>query len=332
MKKITLLALILITALSCQKSVRISASIRNPNSDSIVIHSKSFKIALRGSDGNFSGDFDPPRGFYQLFDGAAFSTLYLSEGFDLKITADGEQLHETLAFSGKGSKENAFLLVKQKEDDKLKERFRSAVPDSAQLEDILTKRLEQAQIRLASQNFDGYFPSLMLAEYERENQEISNQLALLKAKENNVAALMHTPAPDFNFENYNGGTSRLSSLKGTVVYVDIWATWCGPCRSEMPHLKKLENVFAGKAVQFVSISIDVPEHRAKWQRFVAANSLSGMQLLASNGWNTQWIKHFKVAGIPRFVIIGKDGLIANPDAPRPSSPDCASALHHLIMQ
>ncbi len=330
MKKITILVLIAITAASCQKGVRLSASVRNPNSDSLVIHNNDFKITLKGSEGNFAGNFDAPRGFYQLFDGAAFSTLYLSKGSDLKIMADGKRFAETLAFSGNGSKENTFLLIKKKEDQKLKDRFRSAVPDDSQLQDILKKRLEDAKIRLASQKYDRYFPSLMLAEYERENQEIIEQLALFKAKENSVAALKNTPAPDFNFENLNGGTSKLSSLRGSVVYVDIWATWCGPCKSEIPHLKKLEENFIGKPVQFVSISIDAPKDRAKWRKFAIANNLKGMQLLANDGWNSEWIKHFKIAGIPRFVIIGKDGQVADSNAPRPSSSESATTLNHLI--
>lgn len=332
MGKITILVLIAVAAASCQKGIRLSASVNNPNSDSLVLHNEDFKITLKAPGGNFEGSFDAPRGFYQLFDGAEFSTLYLDEGSDLKITADGKRLAETLAFSGRGSKENKFLLIKKKEDQKLKEHFRNAVPNDAELHDILKKRLEKAKTLLSSEEYDRYFPALMLAEYERENQEIIHQLALYKAKESSVASLKNTPAPDFNFENLNGGTSKLSALRGSVVYVDIWATWCGPCKSEIPHLKKLEEEFAGKPVQFVSISVDAPKDRAKWREFATANGLGGMQLLADDGWNSQWIKHFKIAGIPRFVIIGKDGQIADPDAPRPSSPESAVTLNHLIRQ
>ena len=330
MKKITILIVALFIALSCQKGVQLNTSIENSNSDSLVIHNKDFKITLHGSKGNFKGDFEAPTGFYQLFDGAEFSTLYLTKGFDLKITADGKRFAETLAFSGNGYKENAFLIRKKKMDQKLKENFRNALPSEAKLKDILKKRLEDAKIQLSSEEYEVHFPSLMLAEYERENEEIIAQLAEFKVKENNLAVLKNTTAPDFNFENLNGGTTKLSSLKGFFLYIDVWATWCGPCKTEIPHLKKLEEEFRGKPVQFISISIDEPKDRAKWQKISTTNNFKGIQLLANDGWNSQWIKHFKIVGIPRFIIIGKDGKVIDPDAPRPSSSESIATLNNLL--
>ena len=66
-----------------------------------------------------------------------------------------------------------------------------------------------------------------------------------------------SPSPKFsNYENFNGGTTSLDDFKGKVTYIDIWATWCLPCRGEIPALKELEKKFHGKDVAFVSISID----------------------------------------------------------------------------
>lgn len=330
MKKITVLIVLAISILSCQKKVHLSAIFQNPNSDSLVIHNKNFKITLKNSDGNFTEDFEAPRGFYQLFDGKEFSKIYLSEGFDLRIIGDGKRFQETLAFSGNGSDENNFLIRKKKMDQKLKKNFQTEIPDDNQLQDILKKRLKDAKIQLSSQKYEQMFPALMLAEYERENKEIITQLAVFKAKESDLTALKNTVVPDFNFENLNGGTTKLSSLKGSFLYIDVWATWCGPCKIEIPHLKKLEEDFRGKSVQFVSISIDELKNRSKWKKFATANSFKGMQLIANDGWNSQWIKHFKITGIPRFIIIGKDGKIIDPDAPRPSSSESIATLNNLI--
>ena len=137
---------------------------------------------------------------------------------------------------------------------------------------------------------------------------------------------MDSPAFE-NYENYAGGQLSLKDLLGKYVYIDIWATWCGPCKAEIPSLKKLEEVYRGKNIQFVSISIDDDRShggswdKAKedWKAMVADKELGGIQLFAPNGWQSQFVVDYKIQGIPRFLLIDPEGHIVNPDAPRPSS-------------
>ena len=265
-------------------SIRLKAEIKNPNSDSIVIHNKEFKIALKSTTGNFSESFDAPKGFYQFFDGARFTILYLDRGFDLIMEADGNHFEETLSFSGNGSAENNYLLQKKFGDLKIKESFGGKLPSDEALQTILDKRMVDARKLLESGNYKGDFPALMLAEYEKENERIRLDLKKVRSKEDGLSSLMNTIAPDFNFENYNGGKTTLSSLKGKIVYVDLWATWCGPCRAEIPFLKKLEKDFDNKKIEFVSISIDEVKNRDIWKKFIADKNLRGIQLLADNAW------------------------------------------------
>jgi thiol-disulfide isomerase/thioredoxin len=70
-------------------------------------------------------------------------------------------------------------------------------------------------------------------------------------------------APDPGFKSLDGQTRKLSSLRGQVVVVNFWATWCGPCQEELPRLSQLAGSYAGKSVKFVLISIDEPKNRAK---------------------------------------------------------------------
>jgi thiol-disulfide isomerase/thioredoxin len=70
-------------------------------------------------------------------------------------------------------------------------------------------------------------------------------------------------APDPGFKALNGQTRKLSSLRGQIVVVNFWATWCGPCQDELPRLAKLAEEYAGKPVRFVLISIDEEKNRAK---------------------------------------------------------------------
>jgi len=70
-------------------------------------------------------------------------------------------------------------------------------------------------------------------------------------------------APDPGFKSLDGQTRKLSSLRGQVVVVNFWATWCGPCQEELPRLAKIAESYSGKPVRFVLVSIDEPKNRAK---------------------------------------------------------------------
>ena len=83
-------------------------------------------------------------------------------------------------------------------------------------------------------------------------------------------------APTFKYLDINGKEVSLSDLKGKYVYIDIWATWCGPCTGELPHLKELEKKMHGKKIVFVSISCD--KDKAAWEKMVKEKGLEGVQL------------------------------------------------------
>ena len=138
-----------------------------------------------------------------------------------------------------------------------------------------------------------------------------------------------SPSPKFsNYENFNGGTTSLDDFKGKVTYIDIWATWCLPCRREIPALKELEKKFHGKDVAFVSISID--QNKDEWKEFVKSEDLKGVQLFAENAFESQFIQDYGIRQIPTFIIIDKEGKIVNADAPRPSSDEITGLLEGLL--
>jgi thiol-disulfide isomerase/thioredoxin len=147
---------------------------------------------------------------------------------------------------------------------------------------------------------------------------------LMASKMNNA------PSPSFDYENYKGGTTKLEDLRGKYVYIDVWATWCGPCIAEIPHLKKLEEQFHGKNIEFVSISIDTKKDYEKWKKFVATKELGGIQLFADNDWNSDFVQAYNITGIPRFILIDPDGNVVNSNADRPSFPTLAKTLDGLV--
>ena len=138
------------------------------------------------------------------------------------------------------------------------------------------------------------------------------------------------PSPVFtDYENANGGTTSLSDLKGKLLYIDVWATWCRPCLAEIPALKALQDKFKNnKDIEFVSLSID--DDREAWGKAVKDKDLKGVQLIADKAFESQFIQDYSINQIPTFLLIDKEGKIIDPNAPRPSDPQLAEVLEKLL--
>ena len=139
-----------------------------------------------------------------------------------------------------------------------------------------------------------------------------------------------TPGYEFEFNDVNDKKVSFSSLKGKVVYIDVWAMWCAPCKAEIPALKKLEKDLHGKDVQFVSISMDKPKELEKWKKFVAEKELSGIQLFADNAFDSDIAKSYKINSIPRFLLFDKEGNIVDANATRPSNSKTKDIINSLL--
>ena len=114
-------------------------------------------------------------------------------------------------------------------------------------------------------------------------------------------------APNFDAKDLLGRSQKLSSLRGQIVVLSFWATWCGPCQEELPRLSQLSQQYAGKAVQFVAASIDDPKDRPKIQPFLAKNNI------ALNVWigpDSDILQDFGLGEIvPGTVVIDEEGEI-----------------------
>ena len=179
------------------------------------------------------------------------------------------------------------------------------------------------------------FASMLIREMKEENENIDydyNKIMTLLASDRKKDKLTlryksaksttsGTASVDFNYENFDGGSISLQDLRGKLLYIDVWATWCGPCIKEMPALKELVKEYANKDIEFVSISIDSKNDYEKWRKMVPEKNVGGIQLYDAEGLNSDFMKAFSVSLIPRFMMIDSEGKIITAKAPRPSSED-----------
>lgn len=212
--------------------------------------------------------------------------------------------------------------------------------------------MQSAQLGVVNDHFENpaiaeyyrYVYSLNLIKMTKDDQKAEEVFAAFTANaknavftenlkmafENRKATGKGRPAPDFAFERIDGKVVQLRELRGRYVYIDVWATWCGPCKMEIPHLAKLEKALHDKNIAFVSLSVDRPSDKNKWQTFVKENDLGGVQLFADNAFETAFIKQFNINSIPRFILIDPEGNIVSANADRPSDPALQEQLEELL--
>ncbi|WP_164123344.1 MULTISPECIES: TlpA family protein disulfide reductase [Sphingobacterium] len=135
-------------------------------------------------------------------------------------------------------------------------------------------------------------------------------------------------AYNFSYEDHTGNIVSMSDLKGKVVLIDVWATWCGPCRAQFPHLKRLKEEFNGQDLVMVGISVDEPKNKDKWRQLIKHENLEGVQLFAKNGYEIS--QFYKIKSIPRFILIDKEGKIINADTPYPSDPALSILIQDIL--
>ncbi|MCW3787768.1 TlpA family protein disulfide reductase [Plebeiibacterium sediminum] len=132
--------------------------------------------------------------------------------------------------------------------------------------------------------------------------------------------------PDYAFQDTAGVKQSLKSLRGKYVFIDVWASWCGPCRQQFPYLKELEENFKSEDIAFVSVNIDYQDFR--WLGDVQNLHLSGLQwkVLDSRAFKDQ----FNMKYIPRCIMLDKEGKVLRYKMSLPSKPETKEYLTHLL--
>ncbi|HIE46004.1 MAG TPA: TlpA family protein disulfide reductase, partial [Flavobacteriaceae bacterium] len=265
--------------------------ISNSEVKNIDITRKGFDKRIKvNSDGTFSDTVKIiKKGYHTFNDGENKILIHIKNGDVLNFEYDYSNFSKTVAFSGVGFETTAYLNKRKKlyakEGINNPKLFFKLEPDAfkdkvKRVEDKLNKILEPKGI-----------DSLLKAKELSRNTKLIAYLKQNYAKEyENLARLAKgSVSPKFiGYENYNGGKTSLDDFKGNFVYIDVWATWCGPCKREIPHLKTLEDTYKNKKIKFVSISLDngrgykndVKKAKEAWKSMIKGRNMKGVQLYA----------------------------------------------------
>lgn len=125
-------------------------------------------------------------------------------------------------------------------------------------------------------------------------------------------------------------TPSLADLAGKYVYVDLWASWCAPCKGEMPFMQKLKERYADADFALLSISMDKEEDRRKWQKAMAALNMNWTNWIIYDGLRSKFADRYEVQAIPHYLLLDKQGRVMNANAPRPSDVRSTELLDSIL--
>ena len=311
---------------SCNNEVRdyvtLKGTIKTPGVEKITVQGRGFSKEITvDAHGTFSDTLTVTNGLHAIANGNDKITLYLKNGYDLNLKFKGEKFSEGISFKGNGAGTNNFMENKRS--------FYMSDLANPKTYFKLDKKAYEAKVIEAKSMLKGYkdnatnLDSIIVKMDERNDIMFFGYIESNydKMHESTVRFAKGNPSPVFiNYENSKGGTTSLSDLKGKYVFIDVWATWCAPCKAEIPYLKELEKEFHNKNIEFVSISVDKAEAHENWVKMVKDKELKGVQLFANNNFESEFVVEYGINSIPRFILLDPQGNIVDADADRPSNP------------
>ena len=191
--------------------------------------------------------------------------------------------------------------------------------------EITNPVVRRSQVRNVAYSFFTYYAagSDVARFWERYKEFAAEYPDLIAEYEPRVGAYLSTaagsPVPcDPVLTDIEGRECRLSEFAaGKFAYIDIWATWCGPCRKEIPHFARVAEHFRGNdKVCIMSISVD--SDREAWEKMISAEKPAWPQFIMDDVQQRAFMEAWGIGGIPRFIMLDRDGRIFAADAMRPS--------------
>ncbi len=150
---------------------------------------------------------------------------------------------------------------------------------------------------------------------------------VLEVKLHSAGALLKgSPAVDLELLAPDGKTARLSDYKGKVIYVDLWATWCGPCIQESPKFHELAKKYRNDNIVFLAVSTDT--EKKSWLSFIEGKEAGIPEYNCTDTKNLN--EGWQIKYIPRFLLIDENFKIIDAYAPRPSQPEAVELLDKIL--
>lgn len=331
MKKISILYFAAIAIISCttehsKEYISFSGKLENTKDSIFTIAGQKgvIKTITINKDGSFSDTLklDKPDIYVLSTNPSNRAPLFLKNGFNIQLKGDTEDFLKSFKYTGIGADNSNFIISQIKESQKLGNPALILELEEA----AFNKKVNSIKRRYDSLlNSYSNLDSIMIVMANNQTTQMLNYFNQTYAK--NKAFAKGAPSPKFeDYVNIKGGKMSLDSFKGKFVYIDVWATWCGPCIQQIPYLKTLEEEYKNKNIEFVSISTDESRRSGgsweaaekKWRDFVKAKDLSGVQLWSGQDFSFQ--QAYQINAIPRFILIDPYGNIVDANAPRPSEP------------
>ena len=334
--KPTLFLTILLSAISLTASAQtasLAGRILAPTGDSVFVllnhvvagRMKTDKLvaAKLDSKGQFSMKFalDSAK-LLSFFDGSERSDFFLLPGEALSLSLHTAYFDESLTYTGQGAERNNALasIALADEMNWIPVYAQWENPDTASLYPQIEEFTKKMSAMLS--DYGSEYPEMaahlrdMIAQKEQNAEQTKDQFRETIQFKKRAAAMVGKPIADIVGVDLEGKKLSLSQFKGKTTVVDFWATWCGPCKAEMPSWSKLQTQY-GKDINFVSIGVWCKEDGWK----TMAKDLGLAHNIYVNKEGEAALAPYEVNSIPRYMVIDKNGNIVTIDAPRPSSPD-----------
>lgn len=323
--------LLLTTFAATAQTTTFSGRILAPTGDSVFLQNSyvvdnkwvTDKIAAAKlkPDGSFEMKFKMSEGKkLTFFDGNEVTTVFLMPGDDISLNLHTAYFDETLLYSGRGAERNntiaAISLASEMNWNPVYTEMEN--PDTAKLFpqiDSFTEKITgmMADYAKTFPEMDEYLTTRIADEKKNANDQKSYMRESVLFK-NLTVSMVGKQIIDIAGTGLQDEKVSLSQFRGKTTVIDFWATWCGPCKAEIPHFAKLEEQY-GKDINFVSIS--VWDDLEKWKKM--ATDLKQTHTMFISKEAIDQIKPYMVNSIPRYMVIDKDQKIISIDAPRPSS-------------
>lgn len=254
---------------------------------------------------------------------ASFGEFIASDKKAITMQIDTDHPFESRSYTGDYHETNNYLSFISFQQDKLSKSILNGL-DTAILEssiNLAQKSIQQRTTAVSEPDSIVEYSSVQFSKFADILRK-KNEKYIYKRK------LIGSTGVDFTLQDARGKSISLSQYKGKYIYIDVWATWCKPCKEEYPFLTKLAKEYSEEDLVVLSVSID--KKFDTWTKYLNENKLGGIHLYT--GADSKFVQFYDIGAIPRFILIDRDGKVVNSDEIRPSNSELKNYLDKLTQK